>query len=330
MTKVSCPGRVCLGGEDLDWMVGPSLLGAVDMRLTVVIEPNHAPDVIIRLAHPFYNLVSIPPERLAMYDGDVFDYVRAAVTLFGRTTRADIKNLHIGVELRVPPAAGMASSAAVVVSTLAALNDHYNTALPINELLALAYRVEAEELRTGAGQMDFYGCAFGGLTYLDCMASPPDPLERLRLADAPTVMVIDTRLRRSTKQVITGKRQRWAAREPSILNYAAGTLAAVTAMRELLVQPAPDWAKLGTSLNDCHALLRDAMLASTDIAEASVRTCLEHGAYGAKITGSGSGGCIFAMLPPACELAMRVALTALPVDVYSTRLTELGVVVHGA
>jgi galactokinase len=50
-------------------------------------------------------------------------------------------------------------------------------------------------------------------------------------------------------------------------------------------------------LNAQHAVLRDHLGISTDKIEAMIAAALDAGAFGAKINGSGGGGCMFAYAP---------------------------------
>jgi galactokinase len=36
----SAPGRVCFAGEDIDWISGPSILCAIDLKTNVLVKEN--------------------------------------------------------------------------------------------------------------------------------------------------------------------------------------------------------------------------------------------------------------------------------------------------
>jgi galactokinase len=54
---------------------------------------------------------------------------------------------------------------------------------------------------------------------------------------------------------------------------------------------------LGPLLVDSHASLRDDFRVSTPEVDLLVDLCLQHGAFGARITGGGFGGCVVALFP---------------------------------
>jgi mevalonate kinase (EC 2.7.1.36) len=72
----------------------------------------------------------------------------------------------------------------------------------------------------------------------------------------------------------------------------------VTARGAALFQaPAFDETAFGRLLNEQHAVLRDLLQTSTPKIEEMIAAALDAGALGAKINGSGGGGCMFAYAP---------------------------------
>jgi GHMP kinases C terminal len=78
----------------------------------------------------------------------------------------------------------------------------------------------------------------------------------------------------------------------------------------------PDYCEAGRLLSTAHALLRDQVACSTPLIEECVSRVLAAGAYGAKLSGSGHGGCLFALVPgaavPASVDDLAVHAVALP------------------
>jgi mevalonate kinase len=325
----TAPGRICLAGEDLDWIVGPAVLAAVNLRTTVTVSTRarSSGEVVLESGLPFAAWRAIPVSAMADYDGHVLDYARAAVVTMTRAMGLPIQPLTISITSQVPPASGLSSSAALIVATLGALDRYYGVGMSKDEICSIAYDVEAGELGTGAGQMDFYSCALGSVIYLDCSTRPPRLLERFspRLTLRP--VVIDTRIRHSTKGSIAAKRERSARSDPDLLRYVTETLQAVTTMREILRDDRRSHDRIGSLLLSCHEALREYMRVSTDLIDDCVQACMEAGAAGAKLTGSGLGGCLFAFVAePRLERLVR-ALDRYPVDVYPTTIDPDGLVI---
>jgi mevalonate kinase len=57
-----------------------------------------------------------------------------------------------------------------------------------------------------------------------------------------------------------------------------------------------DESKLGNLLSENHKLL-SALGVSHPVVEKMVETCLDNGAFGAKLTGAGMGGAVIALIP---------------------------------
>ena len=76
-----------------------------------------------------------------------------------------------------------------------------------------------------------------------------------------------------------------------------------------------DHQKFGQLLTSQHAVLRDYLQVSAPKIEQMIETALEAGALGAKINGSGEGGCIFAYTP---QDADRVAESLRELDTKAT------------
>ena len=64
-----------------------------------------------------------------------------------------------------------------------------------------------------------------------------------------------------------------------------------------------------------YRLLTEQVGCSTPLIDTCVARCLSAGAFGAKLTGSGHGGCLFALAAADRVEAVRAALQPLPVHV---------------
>lgn len=179
------------------------------------------------------------------------------------------------------------------------------------EACTLARQAETGELGTGAGWMDFLACASGGVNQIAAGSQPHAALITASLG--LPVVLIDTRQRRATAAVLASKRDRYQAREPAMLTYVTETIAVVEALTAVLHSPQPDYREAGRLLSAAHALLRDQVACSTPLIEECATRVLAAGAYGAKLSGSGHGGCLFALVPDDAVAAVLASVTGLPV-----------------
>ncbi|MEU4391477.1 hypothetical protein [Kribbella sp. NPDC023855] len=304
------------------------MLAAISLQTEVTVART-ADEQTLRVSSgwPYHRELAIDAMSPEPCRDEAFSHIWAAACVFSQATQRSIGGLALRARSSIPPASGLSSSAAITVATIAALDSFFGQLIPCADLLELAYATEAVALQTGAGQMDFYGCALGGVHYLDCANQPPAPVERLAMPSPVSVLVVDTRVKRSTKDIIAAKRLRWSAGEPDMMAYVQETADRVAEIRKLLGGQDSDPWELGMLINDCQTLLRDRLRVSTELIDECVARSLARGAYGAKLTGTGLGGCLFALVPPDVEDRVVTALEGLPVTVHRGRIAESGLTV---
>jgi mevalonate kinase len=319
MVAASAPGRICLVGESLDWMIrGESVVAAVPLRTTVTVGTSrHGGPVTLRSGHPMRLTRPLPTSALSTYAGDPLDLLQATVKVTAHECRPMLPGALVESTSTVPIGAGVSSSAAVTVAAAAALLALGMGSLPDRrEVSRRAFAAETEELRSGAGWMDFLSVAYGGV----CAIRPGEYWQGptvTRFADelGVPVVLVDTRERRATSRALTDKRNRYACGESDIMLYAKSAPLLVTELLSALTEPIIDYGHVGSIISEAHALLRDRVRCSTPLIEECVSRCLRAGAYGAKLTGSGHGGCMFALVPWEALEGVRSSLAGLPVRV---------------
>lgn len=309
------PGRVCLAGESLDWMTGgPSVVAAVPLHTTVTITPPESAGGPVTFASAMCDPSQrqVPTVNLGDLAGDGLDFLQAATHVVADRWSILLGGARIEASSRVPMGAGVSSSAALTVAAAGALMRFADGAVPsAGRVAQAAYDAEAGMIGTGAGWMDFLACTHGGV----CRIDAGDPPRVRRLADtlgAP-MLLIDTQQRRATAAVLASKRDRWRSGERSMRTYATSSTSIVEEMTAALRQRAPDYAAVGGLMTRAQTLLRDLVACSTPLIDECVRRCLAGGAYGAKLTGSGHGGCLVALAPIEQIGVIHTLLADLPV-----------------
>lgn len=329
-SRSSAPGRICLAGESLDWMInGPSIVGAIDLRTHVVIRelPIDTTSVAIRSEELEKRGKVISNSELDSYGDENINHFQAALKVFSGLGRG-LTPISIEAKSYIPIKAGVSSSAALILATLASLQQYYGTNFTRQELCSFAHRAENLELKTGSGLMDFYACALGGVRYLNCSTNPPYTEEGQKFTEIKVVLV-DTLVPHNTKNFISSKRQRFEEREPHILKYADLTERVVEEIKLLLPQFGDNIETIGEYVYRCHIYLRDYMHSSTELLDQCVDVCMQNGAYGAKLTGTGMGGCMFALATEDSTAAIQQKLAALPVMTRVVNFSEEGLRFEG-
>jgi len=313
--RATAPGRVCLAGESLDWMTGgASVVAAVPLRTSVTIRTGDEPGpVILHAAAPLWMNRNVAIRELSHYQHDELDHLQAPVQVLADRCGDRLNGALVQSSTELPIAAGVSSSAAVTIAASAALLLLADRTLPSPAAISeAAYQAEAQQLATGAGWMDFLACTYGGVNKI--LSNDAPTATRLRDTIGVPMILIDTGQRHSTADVAS-KRDRFRSGEPGIRSYVARTPTIVDALVAALEAEKPDYAAVGTLLTEAHGLLRDLVHSSTPLIEECVARCLAAGAYGAKLSGSGHGGCLFALCPWDALEAVRSAVAELPVRV---------------
>ena len=318
------PGRVNLIGEHTDYNDGFVLPFALP-RVTVV-----AAD---RAAGPGWSMWSEQTGK--RLDVDEADLVPGAMTGWGsyvagvvwalRDAGYDVPPARLAIASDVPLGAGLSSSAALEAAVLTALVDLGGIDLPVDERPALAQRAENVFAGAPCGIMDQSAsirCRAGHALFLDCRSLVVEHIP-FDVADAGlAVLVIDSR---APHAHVTGE---YAARRAAC-ESAAATLG-VPALRDLTPADLPaalprldevvarrvrhivtedqrvldtvdrlragDPRTIGPLLTESHASMRDDFAITVPQVDVAVEAALAAGAYGARMTGGGFGGCVLALV----------------------------------
>jgi galactokinase len=258
---------VNLIGEHVDYLGGVVLPAAVDRYTEVT---GHAAD--------HWSIESDVAGGLA--------YVRAV----GLELEARPQAVH--VTSQVPPAAGISSSAALLVAVAVGVRPDMH-----GKDAALACQ-RAEQRATGVqvGVMDQFASALGRRGHallLDCTTLH---YEAIPFPDELAIAVIDSGEHRSLADTPYNERRREAeAGEPKRRRHVDSEIARVHAFVDAL--KGRDFERLGTLLMESHQSLRDDFEVSTPNIDALVEIAwAAPGCYGARIMGAGFGGSILALV----------------------------------
>jgi galactokinase len=311
----SVPGRICLAGESVDWMTGgASVTAAIPLYTRVSAWRAAGSDALaLTSGAPLYRTRLVPAGRAAagQYADDDLDHMQAAARITLRDA-ASLAGVVLTASTDLPVAAGVSSSAALTLAVVAALTVLRDGAAPeLMRACTLARQAETGELGTGAGWMDFLACAAGGVRAIT--AADPPRADLITASLALPVVLIDTMQRRSTATILASKRARYRAGEPAMLTYIREVTTLTTALGAILARDRPDYRQAGELVTAAHGLLRDLVACSTPLLDECVTRVVGAGAYGAKLTGSGHGGCLFALAPDDAIASVLASVADLPV-----------------
>ena len=190
------PGRVNLIGEHTDYSGLPVLPVAIDRSTIVAAAANPTSEIQVANADPAWPSRRFAIERqIPPYEaGDWANYVKAAIqgVVDRFSARADWRGASMAVDGRVPPAAGLSSSAALTVSTALAF-------MAVNQLeldpLEAATMVARSEWYVGtrAGGMDQAASILGRRDHAMFIEFDPLRVRAVKMPANAALVVADSR-----------------------------------------------------------------------------------------------------------------------------------------
>lgn len=322
--SVSAPGRICLFGEHQDFLGLAVIACPIDLRITITGRPAAGSEFVIHMPD-IGQEDSIPVGRELAYK-DKRDYLRSMVNVLARKGLRVERPYECTIRSTIPLQAGVSSSSALCVAWAKFLLATQEGDLDRSPAAIARYAHEAEvlEFREPGGMMDHYTSAMGGLLYIDCQ-------EPIRVTPLPAQLdgfvLGDSLQRKQTLEILARSRAnvtrgvQWLKERIHFDLKTTPREEAESALREMpqelrrgveanlinrdlcqegrqmLASGSVDPVRLGAMLTEHHNQLRDGLDVSTDRVERLTNASLEAGALGAKINGSGGGGCMFAYAP---------------------------------
>jgi galactokinase len=336
----AAPGRVNLIGEHTDYNDGFVMPFALPQRVTIAAG---------RRADDTWRVTTLNGDKVETFTrADLVpgmsgwqSYVAGVVWALGEAGH-EVGGADLVLTSDVPIGAGLSSSAALECATLAVLADLNDLEIAPMDRARLARRAENAFVGAPTGQMDQAAstlCEAGHALFFDCRTFAVQQVPLDLAAAGLELLVLDTR----TPHALVDSE--YAARRASC--EAAAEILGVAALRdvtdldaalarlddELLRKrvrhvvsenqrvlaaaerlQANDYLGLAPLLDASHASMRDDFEITVPTVDLAVQTAKQAGAYGARMTGGGFGGCIIALVDAGrCDqvaLAISEAFTA--------------------
>ncbi len=198
------------------------------------------------------------------------------------------------IRSQLPSSSGLGSSAAVTVATLCAINDEFELGHDRETIASIAYEIERKVQRGRASPTDTYVSSYGGMVLIGLQRKRRLPPHNYPLVIGNTNISHNTG---SMVEQVAGFRKS----HPEIVNP---LLDAIEGTTKWALHSLNDPRELGWLMNVNHALL-DALGVGHPVVSRLVLAARAAGAFGAKLTGAGGGGCMVALCPS--RLRSRVA-----------------------
>jgi len=217
------------------------------------------------------------------------------------------------VNSQLPSSSGLGSSAAVTVATLSAINDEFGKKYRQEEIADMAFAIEKKVQKGRASPTDTTVCTFGGLVLITGTA-------RRRLAPQNFHLVVGNSMVQHNTARMVELVAMMRKTNPQVCNP---VLDAIGAISLSALHHMTDPQKLGELMNMNHALLEVLGVGHTQLSRLVLASRMA-GAYGAKLTGAGGGGCMIAICPKHLKSKVAGAIESCDARAFSTTIDTEG------
>ncbi len=300
IVKARAPGKVTLFGEHAIVYGYPAIVCSISKYVYVTAKPRddrrvviHANDVSIRGVSVVLTSDGGRPEVIANKEESLraVAYILKAIEVVSEYLSKYV-GADISVRSEMPVGAGLGTSAAVSVATVAAYSTLCGSRLSREEIARLSWEVE-RRVQGIASPMDTSASTYGGFLRIEGRGGR-FTMRRIRAyADLPLVIAYVERLR-STGEMVREVRN-LKMKYGGVIDRVMEVIGLITEEAEKALIRG-DIEVLGDLMNINHGLL-EAIGVSNKLLSNLVHSAREAGALGAKITGAGGGGCVIALVP---------------------------------
>lgn len=220
------------------------------------------------------------------YDAGILKYIQTA--LFSDEFKPD-HGLNIQIDLEIPIGAGLGSSAAITVATLAAAARYHRQELTLEKLAHMAHQVELE-VQGAASPLDTTLSTYGGFIYF----THKDGALKIKPAMEMPLVVGYTAEPGNTGMLIERVRK-LRQNHPNLIGPVLDTMEKLTKEARDAITSGDE--KRVAELMNINQGLLDALGVNTLELSDLIYEARNAGAIGSKITGAGGGGSIIAYCP---------------------------------
>lgn len=220
----------------------------------------------------------------------------------------------------LPGFSGLGASAASSVAIARAIAEEFELDLPDEKINDIAYEAEKAYAGNPSG-IDNTAATFGGLIWFKkSLSGDLNTIEQLSIREPVEIVIGNTGIVANTKAMVAGvgeRKQRNPKKYAELFRQAEDL-----ALKGRKALEAFDLKQVGELMNENHRLLQEIEVSCKEL-DYLVELAREQGAFGAKMTGGGGGGCILA-LTPRKELQEKVA-TAIENEGFEVLRTKIGI-----
>jgi mevalonate kinase len=278
-SKASAPGKVILFGEHFVVYGVKAILCAINKRITVTAEKIE--ENIISIQSNIGNLELEPNKNVSEINSPLKPFYYLANKI--------IKNKNTGIKIKVeseiPLGVGLGSSSACCVAGAAAISRLFSNTSK-EEILKLAIEAEKTIFQNTSGA-DCTVCTFGGIMEYD----KENGFSKIKSEPDFHLVIANSNIEHSTELIVKDVKSFKKNNENEFSNLCKDEEKLVEDVLELFKKN--NIKKLGEKVNENQRYLE-----TIGISNEKIRKMIQIGkesSFGAKITGAGGGGCVFAL-----------------------------------
>jgi mevalonate kinase len=278
-SKASAPGKVILFGEHFVVYGVKAILCSIDKRITVTAEKIKENKILIK--SNIGNLELEPNKDISK--------IKSPLKPFYYLANKIIQNKNIGIKIKVeseiPLGVGLGSSSACCVAGAAAISRLFSDT-PKEEILKLAIEAEKTIFQNTSGA-DCTICTFGGIMQYD----KENGFSKIKFEPKFHLVIANSNIKHSTELIVKDVKSFKEKNEDEFSNLCKNEGKLVEDVLELLKKN--NIKGLGEKINENQRYLE-----TIGISNEKIRKMIQIGkesSFGAKITGAGGGGCVFAL-----------------------------------
>jgi mevalonate kinase len=218
------------------------------------------------------------------------------------------------INSQIPSSSGLGSSAAVTVATLSAINDEFKMDRTREDIANMAFEIEKKVQKGRASPTDTTVSTYGGIVLISGGSRRRLPPQNMHL------IIGDSLVSHSTARMVelVGELKK---NHPTIVDP---VLDAIEGVSMSAIHHLSNPRELGMYMNMNHALLEVLGVGHPQLAK-MVLAARNAGAFGAKITGAGGGGCMVALCPKPIKHRIASAIEACEARAIVTAIDTEGV-----
>jgi len=289
MIHTSAPAKLILFGEHASRHGKPSIVFAINQRMHVFLKERGDEKIIINSPELDIKGTEYPCKEPK--------HVVGAIKIFFEETGCERRGFEITTKSEMKQ--GFGSSGAVVVATLGALNEFFQTGINKEKIYNLGCKTIWEVQGYGSG-IDIAAATYGGIVKFLKGETP----ENVEFKDFP-IVVGNTGFKAKSKPIIESV-QVFEKKYPEVFESIHDNIGQLT-KRALQAFKENDLETLGELMNINHGFLY-ALGVSSEILEKLVFASRKAGALGAKLSGAGIGDNMIALASPGSEKKIAEAI----------------------